>query len=177
MLALAHEPSARVPDLTKAPRDARPAALNPTVIAFAIRWVARHLGEATLTPQRYDEGRRALIKTRRRTPSGDSYLRRALPSADRIITAVGSWPQALVLAGLEMPTPVEVIQGGLPVPDAIALHFAQTGELPGGRKQLSTFARQSGFSLQSMRGKTWPDWLQLGRERVAQFPELPAPKD
>lgn len=175
VLALAHEPERRIPHLLKRAGDDTVDALPAPTIVFALTLVARYLNMSTLTPQRYSEGRRTLLRSRRRTSSGDRYLRTVLPSADRIITALGNWPRALALAGLEQATPLERARAGLPVPDAITLFYAETGELPNNRKQLSRFAETQGFSLQTMRGKQWAAWLTLGRERIAEHPQLPTP--
>ena len=97
-----------------------------------------------------------------------------MPNSDQIIHHCGNWANAMRLAGLTPPTESRERRKGCPVPDAIAYYDSQRGCLPT-RKQLDRFAADVGFSLALVRGKGWHEWIALGRERIADFPQLPAP--
>lgn len=158
------------------PGQDEPPAPSIAAIAFALVIVARFLSKTSaMSPQKYDEGKRRLLRQRKRTPTGDDYLRRTLPSSHTIIAVMGSWPNALALAGLESASTTKRQRSGLPVADAIAFHYAETGRRPSGRTELERFAKAQGFSLQSMTGKAWSHWDALGCERIAKHPELPPP--
>lgn len=86
----------------------------------------------------------------------------------------GSWESACELAGLAAEQPHTQRPAALPLQDAIAYFFANHRYLPT-YKALDGFAGERRFSIASRGRMRWAQWIALGRERVAEFAELPAP--
>lgn len=92
---------------------------------YALRRVAQEIGR-TPTPDRYDETRRTLIEADRRRNGDDAVLEDLLPTSGQILTLAADlgWSGACELAGLEPPTPAEMVIAIEPV--RLAEHFYET---------------------------------------------------
>lgn len=129
----------------------------------------------TLNPEQYGARTERLLERERGSGRGTFRAHRAIPTAEQIKKAFGSWEEGLRIAGLDP------LRGGqtsrhtaLPVPDAIAYFYAQRGALPT-KRQLDLFAAEEAFALASTRGTAWTEWLAAGIKRIQDFRELPPP--
>lgn len=158
--------------LTRAPE----LRLKPGDCAIPLRAAAREAGSPTISQPEYDALYQQLVERIVRSGRGREAAERRFPTSGQIVTACGSWSNALEVAGLPQLDAEHHRQSGCPVPDAIAFYFASTGGLPS-RKKLEAFAKECDFSLARITGRPWAEWIAAARNRAADFPQLPTLPD
>jgi hypothetical protein len=173
VLTIAHEPPEKHSHLLGAKEKEKSAQdwLTDEYVAHVVRRVANRLGVTTLTPGVYDAERDAMLAEDARQWSHRRPL--LLPSADAIITKLGDWDAALLLAGLEVGVraPQKLGRSRLDVMDDF---YDAHGEQPSWRAFLE-FARESNVSASAEDGRKWSEtvaaWRQRRRDR-----NLPEPR-
>jgi hypothetical protein len=154
--------------------------LTEEYVASVLKLVAHRLGKDTLTRLEYDADRQKLLASdRARWLHGDQLL---LPKADQIRFAVGSWTNALRIAGLKTPRERGPAAKSVSAPTHAELldEFWKHYKVLPTKWELIAFARGNGIPYPNEArvafGKERATWIKARRADGDAVPDEPPPQ-
>jgi hypothetical protein len=182
VLRLAHEPeSAHAHRLGRKQTSEEQDWLTEEYVAFALRLVARRLGKSTLSLRDYRlERDRMLRSDRARFIHGGQLI---LPNEEQVITRVGSWEEALRLAGMapsqRARQDARPEHASAPTICDLLERFYEHYEAQPTARDLKAFASGNGIPYSNERGARFSEalaaWKAARQARGLSVPDKPPP--